>query len=110
MSKWIYLIFLFFSVLSLSNPALLIEIALEGLTTPKYTNITDKQFIQRAKYNDTLSSLGRKEQFLLGLEIRSRYNDTVFSGECNPLNIYAYSVSKQSTMLSGQMQLAGINL
>ena len=94
--------------LSCGNPVLVIEVAKEGLTTPKTTAIAQHEGIQLTEYNDTLSEYGRQQQYLIGLEMRVRYNTSIFGGECNPLDIFAYAVSKESVMLSGQVHLFGI--
>ncbi len=91
-----------------TNPVLLIEVAREGLRTPRTTRIATHQGLKLKEYNDTLSELGRQQQYLLGLEIRTRYLKSVFGAECNPLNIFAFAVSKESVMLSGQAHLLGI--
>ena len=108
MKPRVFLLCLVLFALSKCNPVIVIEVAKEGLTTPKTTLIAQHQGIKLDDYNDTLSEYGRQQQYLLGLEMRVRYNNSVFNGECNPLNIFAYSVSKESTMLSGQVQLFGI--
>ena len=80
-------------------PVVVVEVAKEGLTTPKTTGISRHQGIPLTEYNDTLSEYGRQQQYLIGLEMRVRYNESVFNGECNPLDIFAYSLSKESVML-----------
>ena len=92
----------------LQNPVLVIEVAREGLATPKVPLISKQAGLKLTEYNDTLSEYGRQQQYLVGLEMRARYGKTVFEDKCNPLNIFAYSVSKESVMLSGQVQLFGI--
>lgn len=107
MNCWMF-VFPFLFALALSDPVLVVEIAREGVTTPKTTLIAQHEKIKLTEYNDTLSEYGRQQQYLLGLEMRVRYNHSMLNGECNPLDIFAYSVSKESVMLSGQVHLFGI--
>jgi hypothetical protein len=90
------------------DPIFVIEVAKEGLITPKNPLISKSLGLELEEHNDTLSRYGKQQQYLLGLEMRERYDKSIFEGKCNPLHIYAYSVNKQSTMMSGQIQLFGI--
>jgi len=97
-----------FILCSQNDPIFVIEIAREGVSTPKKPLICLNNGIELTEYNYTLSEYGRQQQYLLGLEMRSRYLHSIFENKCNPLNFFAYSVSRESTMLSGQVQLMGI--
>eukprot|EP00826_Nyctotherus_ovalis_P008070 TRINITY_DN12082_c0_g4_i1.p1 TRINITY_DN12082_c0_g4~~TRINITY_DN12082_c0_g4_i1.p1 ORF type:complete len:392 (+),score=110.98 TRINITY_DN12082_c0_g4_i1:855-2030(+) len=99
---------LFLLTIHATDPLFVVEIAREGLTTPKNPLLSKSLGLEVKEHNDTLSEYGQQQQYLLGLEMRVRYGDSIFEGKCNPLKIYAYSVNKQSTMLSGQTQLFGI--
>ncbi len=99
---------LLFTSFCLSDPIFIVEVAREGLTTPKVPLICKKSNIEHTEYNDALSEYGRQQQYLLGLEMRARYGKSILEDKCDPLHIFAYSVSKESTMLSGQVQLFGI--
>jgi len=105
-----YCLILFSLLISVyaADPIFVIEVAREGLTTPKNPLISKALGLELEDHNDTLSKYGRQQQYLLGLEMRERYDKSIFKGKCNPLNIYAHSVNKQSTMMSGQVHLFGI--